>query len=210
MTDAGTAAQRRRTGGRPLPAARPLEYNATVVNRVDLTDALSIFQIQPDKPPKKRPWFTAGQSCVLGLNNVEKPELGSARRPMSIASPPEADGPIEFYIRRVAKPESQNPLTHLMWRLEGGDRMYMRPVAAGVFTIKDTVGMDDPRIRLMVAAGTGVAPFVSMLRSEISRNPHADLSNWVLLHGALIPPISATAMSSSGYRRPTTSVTGGQ
>jgi len=39
----------------------------------------------------------------------------------------------------------------------------------------------------MVAAGTGSAPFVSMVRSELRRNPGADLSKWVLLHGASYP-----------------------
>jgi ferredoxin--NADP+ reductase len=65
--------------------------------------------------------------------------------------------------------------------------MYMRPVAAGVFTVKDTVGLDDPRLRVMVAAGTGSAPFLSMVRSELRRDPAADLSKWVLLHGASYP-----------------------
>ena len=121
---------------------------------------------------------------MLGLNNADKPEHGSVRRSMSIASAPEDDGPTEFYIRFVSKPESENPLTHLLWKLKNGDRMYMRPVAAGVFTVPDTVGVDDPRLRVMVAAGTGSAPFVSMVRSELRRNPGADLSKWVLLHGA--------------------------
>ena len=39
----------------------------------------------------------------------------------------------------------------------------------------------------MVAAGTGSAPFISMIRSEVCRNPVVDLSNWVLLHGASYP-----------------------
>jgi ferredoxin--NADP+ reductase len=167
--------------------AKPLEYNATLVERVDVTDALTLFRVQPDTMPAERPWFTPGQYCVLGMNNAEKAELGSVRRSMSIASAPEDDGPIEFYVRFVSKPESENPLTHLLWKLKNGDRMYMRPVAAGVFTVKDTVGVDDPRIRVMVAAGTGSAPFVSMVRSELRRNPNADLSKWVLLHGASYP-----------------------
>ncbi|HEV7555459.1 MAG TPA: hypothetical protein VGO00_08400, partial [Kofleriaceae bacterium] len=78
-------------------------------------------------------------------------------------------------------------LTHLLWKLKTGDRMYMRAVAAGVFTVKDTIGVDDPRLRVMVAAGTGSAPFLSMVRSEIRRNPQADLSKYVLLHGASYP-----------------------
>lgn len=167
--------------------AKPLEYNATLTERIDLTDALSVFRITPDKLPAERPWFVPGQYCVLGLNNQEKPELGSVRRSMSIASAPEDDGPIEFYIRWVAKPESENPLTHLLWKIKNGDRMYMRAVAAGVFTVKDTIGDSDDRLKVMVAAGTGSAPFVSMLRSELRRNPKADLSKWVLLHGASYP-----------------------
>jgi ferredoxin--NADP+ reductase len=164
--------------------AKPLEYNATLSERVDVTDALTLFRVTPDQPPAERPWFTPGQYCVLGMNNAEKPDLGSVRRSMSIASAPEDGGPTEFYVRFVSKPESENPLTHLLWKLKTGDRMYMRAVAAGVFTVKDTVGVEDPRIRVMVAAGTGSAPFVSMVRSELRRNPSADLSKWVLLHGA--------------------------
>ena len=34
------------------------------VRRIDLTDALSIFRIEPDQPPA-RPWFVPGQYCVL-------------------------------------------------------------------------------------------------------------------------------------------------
>jgi ferredoxin--NADP+ reductase len=168
-------------------APKPLTYNATLVERIDLTEALAIFRIQPDQPPERDAqgaWFTAGQYCVIGLNNEAKPELGSVRRSMSIASAPEDTGPIEFYIRWVAKPDSENPLTHLLWNVHGGDRVYLRPVPAGVFTVKDTIGDDDPRLRIMVAAGTGSAPFVSMIRSELRRNPKADLSKYVLLHGA--------------------------
>lgn len=167
--------------------AKALEYNATLSERVDVTDALTLFRITPDQAPAQHPWFVPGQYCVLGLNNVERPELGSVRRSMSIASAPEDTGPTEFYIRWVAKPESDNPLTHLLWKLKAGERMYMRPVAAGVFTVKDTIGAEDPRIRVLVAAGTGSAPFVSMVRSELRRNPSADLSKWVLLHGASYP-----------------------
>lgn len=166
---------------------RPIVHNATVVGIDRLTDSLATFLIQPDRPPAKHPWFTAGQYCVLGLNNDEKPELGAVRRAMSIASAPEAEGPLEFYIRYVAKPTSQNPLTHLLWKLEAPARIYLHAKAAGVFTIEDTIGVHDPRLRVLVAAGTGAAPFVSMIRSEVCRNPLVDLSKWILLHGASHP-----------------------
>ena len=74
------------------PMAKALEYNATLVERIDLTDALSMFRVKPDQTPAERPWFVPGQYCVLGLNNEDKPELGSVRRSMSIASAPEDDG----------------------------------------------------------------------------------------------------------------------
>src|SRR5262249_40417272 len=158
-----------------------------LAERVDITDALSLFRVTPDQPPEEKLWFKPGQYCVLGLNNDEKPELGSVRRSMSIASAPEDSGPVEFYIRWVAKPESENLLTHLLWKIKTGDRVYMRSVAAGVFTVEHTIGVDDPRLRVMVAAGTGSAPFLSMVRSELRRNPNVDLSKWVLLHGASYP-----------------------
>lgn len=166
--------------------AKALEYNATLVERIDLTDALTLFQVMPDERPAPG-WFVPGQYCVLGMNNAARPELGGVRRSMSIASAPEDDGPVEFYIRFVSKPESENPLTHLLWTLKNGDRCYMRPKAAGVFTIKDTAGVDDTRFRIMVAAGTGSAPFVSIVRSELRRDPKADLSRHVILHGASYP-----------------------
>ena len=166
---------------------RPIAYNATLVGRTDVTDALATFLIQPDQLPRPRPWFVAGQYCLLGLNNCETPGLGAARRAMSIVSAPEADGPLEFYIRYVARPTSQNPLTHLLWKLNVGDRLYLRASAAGQFTIEHSLGAQDPRLRVMVAAGTGVAPFISMIRSEVCRNPVVDLSKWVVLHGTSYP-----------------------
>jgi ferredoxin-NADP reductase len=167
---------------------KPLTYNATVVKRTDVSEALATFLIQPDEVPRAHPWFAAGQYCVLGLNNSDRPELGSVRRAMSIVSAPEAVGPLEFYIRYIARPSSQNPLTHLLWKVGDGGRLHLRTAAAGQFTINDTVGRQDARLRVMVAAGTGVAPFISMIRSEVCRNPSVDLSKWVVLHGASYAP----------------------
>jgi len=166
--------------------SRLVPYDATLVERIDLTDTLAIFRIAPDRPPE-RPWFSAGQYCVLGLNNAANPPLGGVSRAMSIASAPEAEGPVEFYVRRVSRPVSANPLTPLLWPLTAGDRLHMGVAAAGTFTIHDMIGADDPRVRVLVAAGTGLAPFVSMIRSEVCRNPRADLSKWVLLHGVSYP-----------------------
>jgi len=166
-----------------------LDYNATLVQRIDLSQALAIFRIKPDEgaPDAAEPWFLPGQYMTLGLNNEADPDKGSVRRPMSIASPPEEREYVEFYIRWVAHPESDNPLTHLLWTMKEGDRIQCRPKAVGKFTVEDTVGAGDSRMRVLVAAGTGLAPFTSMVFSHIRRDPGADLSNFAILQAASYP-----------------------
>jgi len=167
---------------------KPLAYNAELVRRDDFTPELSTFHVKYDTPlGDDEPPFVPGQYVAIGLNNVERPELGSVRRSMSLCSVPEQRDAYEFYIRYVNHPESNNPLTHLLWKMQVGDRIFMTRKPVGVFTIKDTVGEGDSRWRLLVAAGTGLAPFVSMIRSAHLRDPGADLSRTVLLHGASYP-----------------------
>jgi ferredoxin--NADP+ reductase len=167
--------------------AKELTYNATLAERVDLTESLAIFKIAADQPIDDREWFAPGQYLVIGMNNAAQPELGAVRRAMSICSGTTERGPLEFYIRRVPQPESENPLTHLMWGLKVGDRLFMRVHATGKFTYRDTIGLDDSRFRLLVAAGTGAAPFVSVLRSAVLKDPDVDLSNTAFLHGVSYP-----------------------
>ncbi len=165
---------------------KALEYNSTIVDRIDLTRELSIFKVRPDEP-MTGPELIPGQYVTLGMNNVTHPELGSVRRPMSIVSAPQEKDSLEFYIRWVKFPESSNPLTHLLWPAKVGDRMFMRAKPVGKFTIHHTVGDDDPRQIICVAAGTGLAPFISMVRKDFLQNPSSDLSRWVILHGASYP-----------------------
>lgn len=177
--------------------AKLLEYNATLVERIDLEPALSIFKVRPDEIVRKggpdEPWFVPGQYLTIGLNRVEAGEVvegqddprpPSVRRPMSIASAPEEGDTVEFYIRYVSHPESDLPLTHLLWKIQPGARMYCRAVATGKFTVRDTIGDDDRRLKLCIAAGTGLAPFISIVRSRILRDPSARLDDIAILHGA--------------------------
>jgi ferredoxin--NADP+ reductase len=167
---------------------KPLAYNAVLLQRDDFTPELTTFHVRYDQPlaGDERP-FVPGQYVAIGLNNVEKPELGSVRRSMSICSAPEQREKYEFYIRFVKHPESDNPLTHLLWKMKEGDRIFMTRKPVGVFTIADTVGEGDERWRLYVAAGTGLAPFVSFVRSEHLRGGKVDLGRTILLHGASYP-----------------------
>jgi ferredoxin-NADP reductase len=168
-------------------APKPLTYNAVLSRRVDHTRELASFFVSYDEPLDKDPAFLPGQYVALGLNNEDKPELGSVRRSMSLCSAPEEKDAFEFYIRWVKHPESDNPLTHLMWNAKPGDRMFMTRKPVGKFTIEDTCGVEDQRFKLFVAAGTGLAPFVSIVRSMHLRDASADMSKIVLLHGASYP-----------------------
>ncbi|KIG19082.1 Ferredoxin--NADP(+) reductase [Enhygromyxa salina] len=168
-------------------APRTLEYNATLEAKVDMSDVLAVFKVVPDTPIPEGRWFIPGQYLTLGLNNEAKPELGSVRRAMSIASAPQQRRTIDFYVRYVSTPESDNPLTHLLWNMKPGDRMSMTTRAIGKFNIDDTIGLEDKRLKILVAAGTGLAPFTSMVESDIEVDPKADLSSYVLLHGASYP-----------------------
>ena len=171
---------------------KPLAYNAVLTRRDDFTPELTTFHVRYDDHSATNgeggaPPFVPGQYVAIGLNNDGRPELGSVRRSMSLCSAPEQKDAYEFYIRYVKHPESDNPLTHLLWKMSVGDRIFMTRKPVGVFTIKNTVGEDDQRTAIFVAAGTGLAPFVSMVRSDVLRDPKIDLSRCVLLHGASYP-----------------------
>jgi ferredoxin--NADP+ reductase len=171
--------------------AKPLDYNATIVARHDLMANLAVFRVRTDAPVTHEgvPGFVPGQYLTLGLNRPGHADDGdprplSVRRPMSIASSPDDRDAVEFYVRYVEQPESDLPLTHLLWACQPGDRMYVRPVAAGTFTLADTVGRGPARRVLMLAAGTGLAPFVSIVRARVARDPAARLDDLSIIHGA--------------------------
>jgi ferredoxin/flavodoxin---NADP+ reductase len=167
-----------------MPAS-PLP-NATLIARLDHTPELATFTLRCEALGPQGLAFRPGQFVVLSLVDPARPALGAVRRSMSLASAPERADACAFYIRYVRAPASDNPLTHLLWRLQPGDRLHMSTKAVGRFTLEDTLG-DDGRLRLLVAAGTGLAPFLSMVRSRVLRDPSADLSDHALLHGASRP-----------------------
>ena len=177
-------------------SAKKFAYNATLIHRADLSDTLTIFRIQPDGDANGAggdeplvPDFVAGQYAVLGANNDSEPDKGFVRRAYSIASPPEERRWLEFYIRYVNQPTSDNPLTHLFWKMQVGARLWLGPKITGRFTLAHSVGEEDTRQKLFVAAGTGLAPFVSILKNVLQQKVAMDgkASNFILLHGASHP-----------------------
>jgi len=156
---------------------KPLEYNATCTHREEIAEGLAIFRVRADAPSAET--FVPGQYTVLGMNH---PDKGSVSRAYSIASPPQTlPDYFEFYVRYVREPESDNPLTHLLFTLQPGDRLYIGPKIVGHFTVDHEIGADDPRLRVCIAAGTGLAPFYSMVLD--ARNRGADVSQFLVVHG---------------------------
>ncbi len=167
-----------------MVAPTRLDDNAVLSARVDLSPTLAIFRVRPDDGvPVGDAWFTPGQYVTVGINNDARPELGGVERPMSIASAPHEHRFLEFYIRRITDPVSANPLTRLLWGCPVGNRLFVRLRPKGRFTIDDTVDRDDRRMRVLVAAGTGLAPFMSMVRSA-AYSAEQTLERYAVLHGA--------------------------
>ncbi|MDX2175357.1 MAG: FAD-binding oxidoreductase [Candidatus Sumerlaeia bacterium] len=158
-------------------AQKPLDYNATITDWNLLTDQLVVFRLKQDTPFDG---FTPGQYTVLGINY----EAGSVSRAYSIGSAPEtiAEG-LEFYIRRVPEPKGDVALTHLLFNLKAGERLWCAAKPRGHFTIEKAVGAEDPRHKVFIAAGTGLAPFTSMVKSHYLRHGAVD-ERHIIAHGA--------------------------
>ena len=156
------------------------QANATLVERIELDPTLVIFRIRPDAiPASGEPWFQPGQYVTIGA--------GAVQRAYSIASEHEERRWLEFYIRFARDPATATPLTHVLWKLGVGERLHIGEKIAGRFTLQRTVPAGDSRVKLLVAAGTGIAPFVSMVRHALRANDAAALARLAILHGVSHP-----------------------
>lgn len=162
---------------------RPSHPNATLVGREDLALSLAVFRVRPDAPPAgDAPGFEAGQHCGLAF---VAPTGGWIERPYSIASSPRERHHVEFCVRRNSR--SFDPFVERLWSLGPGSRVHIVPRPSGELTIERTVGVDDPRLRVLVAAGTGIAPFVSILRTHARPGAGEGPGAFALLHGVRTP-----------------------
>lgn len=144
---------------------------ATIVSRRDLADDLWVMRVRPDIELGYRP----GQYVTLGLQLDGR----IIERPYSISSDP-AEPEIELFIERVPEGELSAPLH----ALGEGSRTLLRKRCKGLFLKEAPVG-DQPH--LMVATVTGVAPFVSLVRSLRRRQlagEWAAAQRMVVLQGA--------------------------
>ena len=172
-------------GTAPAPLSRAvLEFNATLVSRQDLSNTLAIFRVRPDEVPSPgASWFEPGQYTAFGLRDGDGRNDRALLRPYSMASPPEERRWLELYVRRVGTAPGSDTFTWRLWDLPPGGRLHVRGSYAGWLTLRHTIRDDDTRWRLFVASGTGLGPFVSIVRSQ-ARRCSPLLPRMVVLHGA--------------------------
>jgi len=122
------------------------------------------------------PDFSPGQFAVLGLPpeanrsrlaDVEETPARPGRlirRAYSIASSSRASHYLEFYITLV----HSGALSPRLFHLQPGDRLWLGPKISGTFTLDQAPAATD---LILVATGTGLAPYMSMLRTELMASP---------------------------------------
>lgn len=124
-------------------------YLARVTKRVDFAPDLWSLRLDPGGEFK----FAPGQYATLGVQAPEK----LRERPYSIVSSP-YESELEFFFELV--PDGK--VTPGLHQLQPGDTLPMRKVAKGRFTL-ETAGARTNH--LLVSTVTGVAPFVSFIRT---------------------------------------------
>jgi ferredoxin--NADP+ reductase len=157
-------------GATAVPGPHP-QLNAIVTQRIEVAPGLVILRVSPDG--WELPDFAAGQFAVLGLPESAPrvalcdPEEPTAtpdrliRRAYSIASSSLEKGYLEFYVTLV----HSGRLTPRLFALAPGDRLHLGRKFSGTFTLDQVPAGSD---LVLVATGTGLAPYMSMLRSEIT------------------------------------------
>ena len=123
--------------------------SVTIVERRDHTPDLWSIRVRHDEAFP----FSPGQYATLGVEHGPK----LVERAYSIVSDP-AEDTIEFFFERVP----EGALTPLLYELGVGDEMWMRKRAKGLFVLDKR---DEKTHHLLVSTVTGVAPYVSMVRT---------------------------------------------
>jgi ferredoxin--NADP+ reductase len=146
------------------------DLNAVVQQRIEVAPGLIVIRVVPDG--WELPDFTPGQFAVLGLppeaarcdiadldEETHKPGV-LIRRAYSIASSSAARKYLELYITLVRS----GALTPRLFALEPGDRLWLGPKITGRFTLDEA---PDHAHLVLIATGTGLAPYMSMLRTML-------------------------------------------
>ncbi len=160
------------------------ELNAVIGEVQLLSSETMILRVSPDG--WEIPDYSPGQFVVLGLpadtprieisDPEEKPPAPDKliRRSYSIASSSNKKEYLEFYISLVRS----GSLTPRLFALKRGDRIFMGTKITGMFTL-DQIPAESNLV--LMGTGTGVAPYMSMIRTFIHPG---DNRNLTIIHGA--------------------------
>lgn len=164
-------------------AVKP-ELNAIVSQKIDVSSNLIILRVVPDG------WelsdFESGQFTMVGLF-PDSPRHPSSdpdsrkfapdkliKRAYSITSASMAKEYLEFYIAIVRSGD----LTPRLHNLNVGDKLWLSNRNVGMFTLQQV----PPKTNIVLAAtGTGVAPYISMIRSKLTTDQQEKVA---IIHGA--------------------------
>ncbi len=161
-------------------------YNATVIGKILHTPDLMILRIKTDEPRNE---FISGQFAMIGLISNEHRSANSVvtleslkeneliKRPYSIASANHEVSEFEFYISQV----KSGQLTPRLFNLTQGRRMWVDDKIHGIFDLNK---VPEGSNIVMIATGTGLAPYISFLRSHIQEHTNSKLA---IVHGAAYP-----------------------
>ena len=132
-------------------------YRARIMKRRDVSGDLWVIRADPGGEYR----FEPGQYATLGVVTPEKHH----ERAYSIASAPHEKF-LEFFIELVPHGE----VTPKLYPFQAGDEITLRKAAKGRFTLDTSSGRTN---HLLLATVTGVAPFVSFVRSLYHREQNA-------------------------------------
>jgi ferredoxin--NADP+ reductase len=190
---------------------REANYNATLIDRIDIHDELFRIRVRPDAGFKS---FEPGQYVALGMGNWEprirpsqeeildeKKLQKVVRRAYSISSPmvDSMGAPLtcddidylEFYITLVRFSDEETGkspgLTPRLFCMTAGDRMVVESKITGHYTL---AGIEPDDTVLMIGTGTGEAPHNAM-SAHLLKNGH---------RGKIINSTTVRTSADLGYR----------
>lgn len=167
-----------------IATLRDTQYNAELIERIDIHSELFRIRIRPDHPFEP---FEPGQYVALGLGNWEpriqpsqEETLSESRlrkvvkRAYSISCPlADLSGELqtcadvdylEFYVtlvRQASDPEGRSPaLTPRLFMLKPGDRLHIEHRITGHYTL---AGVQPHDTVVLISTGTGEAPHNAMI-----------------------------------------------
>ena len=155
---------------RPVRRLQPQMATARIVERQNLTEDLWLIKLEPSIPFPFKP----GQYCTIGAEDIE--------RPYSIVSAPE-EPLIELFVELVPPPDGQ--LTPVLYNLDVGVELTLRPKPKGIFTLDRTA-----KTHVFVSTVTGVAPTVSILRHALMTGEHGEREFHVLDGGSYVDELA--------------------